>query len=642
MDPRILKHYERELQYLREMGAEFAADFPKIAGRLGMHGTEVADPFVERLLEGVAFLTARVQLRIDAEFPNFLQHLFDVVYPKFLAPTPSMAIVQFEPDYKDPSLKKGSLLPKNTALYSKIEKDVKLPSCQFRTAHPVTLWPIELTDADYFSRSETQLDLPDEFEMFFGDHRSTVKQKIPAKAGIQLRFHCKSGSFNQLPLDRLPLHLKGNDRRRYQLFEQFMNSTLAIVIRSPRDVTGSTTTTLDNSCVRATSFDHGHEVIPQSNRSFQGYRLLEEYFAMPELFLFVELTGLADAIQKIEGDELEVIFLFNQLEKRLERTVTEQNFGLFCSPAINLFSKRLDRIHLSDETEEYHVIPDRTQPLDFEVFQVTKAMAYGTTTEVQQEFYPFYAENDVAQTDPDQSFFTIRRVPRLLSSRQKSIGFRSSYIGSEVYISLVDGHEGPFRGSFRQLGLIALCTNRDLPLYVPIGKGTTDFTLEVNAPVKSTRILTGPTKPIPSAANHSGELNWQLINLLSLNYLSLVNSDPQKGAASLRELVGLFANVSQSADIKQIDGIESVTCKPIVRRIMSEHIPIAFGRGIEIELKLDELAFDQGETFLFASILEEFFAKYVSLNSFVETVFQTLQRGEVARWPIRIGRRQRI
>src|ERR687883_717551 len=106
MDPRLLNYYNRELQHLREMGAEFAREFPKIAGRLGLEAFECADPYVERLLEGFAFLAARVQLKIDAEFPRFTQHLLELVYPHYLAPTPSMAVVQLKPD-----LTEGNLAP---------------------------------------------------------------------------------------------------------------------------------------------------------------------------------------------------------------------------------------------------------------------------------------------------------------------------------------------------------------------------------------------------------------------------------------------------------------------------------------------------------------------------------------------------
>src|SRR5262245_31164084 len=149
MDPRLLRYYNRELQHIREMGAEFAKEYPKIAARVGLEGIECADPYVERLLEGFAYLGARVQLKVDAEFPTFTQHLLQVVYPHYLAPTPSMAIVQFQPDLKEAGLAQGYTIPRHTALRSVVGKDDRTP-CDYRTAHATQLWPLEITEAKYF------------------------------------------------------------------------------------------------------------------------------------------------------------------------------------------------------------------------------------------------------------------------------------------------------------------------------------------------------------------------------------------------------------------------------------------------------------------------------------------------------------
>src|SRR6266545_8011744 len=143
MDARMLRYYSQELQYIREMGAEFAGQFPKIAARLALDATEVADPYVERLLEGFSFLAARVRLKLDAEFPRFAQHLLEVVYPHYLTPTPAMAIVQFTPGMTEGSLVDGFVVPRDTLLRGQIPRG-EVTACQFRTAHDVTLWPIEI------------------------------------------------------------------------------------------------------------------------------------------------------------------------------------------------------------------------------------------------------------------------------------------------------------------------------------------------------------------------------------------------------------------------------------------------------------------------------------------------------------------
>jgi type VI secretion system protein ImpG len=152
MDPRLLDYYNRELQFVREMGAEFAQAYPRIAARLGVDGLECSDPYVERLLEGFAFLAARVQLKLDARHPDFTQHLLEMVYPHFLQPTPSCAVVELAPDLKDTALQSGHLIKRGTSLRSPLVKGDRI-SCEFRTAHDVTLWPLIVTEAKYLSGS---------------------------------------------------------------------------------------------------------------------------------------------------------------------------------------------------------------------------------------------------------------------------------------------------------------------------------------------------------------------------------------------------------------------------------------------------------------------------------------------------------
>src|SRR5688572_18807568 len=131
MDPRLLQYYNLELQHLREMGAEFAEQFPKIAARLGMNGLEVTDPYVERLLEGVGFLAARVHLKLDAEFPRFTQALLETVYPHYLAPTPSMLVAQCSPDPNDPNLATGFTVPRGSTMQGVMAGD-DATACEFR------------------------------------------------------------------------------------------------------------------------------------------------------------------------------------------------------------------------------------------------------------------------------------------------------------------------------------------------------------------------------------------------------------------------------------------------------------------------------------------------------------------------------
>ena len=610
MDPRLLKYYNRELQHVREMGSEFAEEFPKIAGRLGLEQLECADPYVERLLEGFAFLAARVQLKLE------------IVYPNYLAPVPSMAIVQFHPNLSDAGLSNGFVLPRGTGLKSLLGKDDQTP-CEYRTSQPTTLWPLEVVHADYMTRETAAFEMP----------------KIPGapqvKAALRLRLQATGGlKFNQISLDRLTFYLNGVDQLPVRIYEQLLANTVAVVVR-PVQRPAPWQEVLKPGSIRRVGFDDDQALLSSTPRSFQGYRLLQEYFALPQRFLFVELTDLLRGVRRCSESEIELVFLFSRRDASLENNVEPSQFALGCCPAINLFPRRADRIHLSDQTSEYHLVPDRTRPMDFEVHSVTSLRGYGTATEDEIDFLPFYSHSGQAHQG---SFYTIQRTPRMLSSRQRRTGARASYIGNEVYLSLVDGNEGPFRHSLRQLAPEILCTNRDLPLQMPVGRGKTDFMLDTSAPVKSVRCIAGPTKPRQPLVYEDGEVCWRLISHLSLNYLSIVGDDQQKGVEALREMLTLYSDSSQPTTRKQIEGLVGVASEPVIRRLPVAG-PITCGRGVAISVTFDEAAFEGSGVFILGAVLDEFFAKYVSINSFTETVVQTLDRGEVVRWPTRIGRR---
>jgi type VI secretion system protein ImpG len=371
-------------------------------------------------------------------------------------------------------------------------------------------------------------------------------------------------------------------------------------------------------------------------RSFQGYRLLHEYFAFPARFLFVELCGLLPAVRRCAEGELELVVLLGAFDRSLAASVNASHLRLFCAPAINLFPLGTDRIHLTDAASEHHVVPDRSRPLDFEVHSVQRVVGYGSGAEAKRPFLPFYGPGDEA-SDPDQAaYYTARREPRILSPKQRTSGPRSSYLGSEVFLTLVDGEEGPFGQDLKQLSVETLCTNRDLPLLMPVGTGRTDFHLESGAPVESVRCLAGPTPPRPS--HPQGELSWRLISHLSLNYLSITDGGKAKGAATLRELLGLYSDLADPAVRKQIEGVVSVSSKPAIHRLPLAG-PVAFARGLEIAITLDESAFEGMGVMRLAAVLERFFTRYVSINTATETALGTIQRGEIRRWPARIGNR---
>jgi type VI secretion system protein ImpG len=627
MNPHLLRYYNRELQHVREMGGEFAREYPKIAGRLGLEGFECADPYVERLLEGFAFLAARVQLKLDAQHPVFTQHLLEMIYPHYLAPIPSMAVVQLQPDLKESGLLTGYTVARHTALHSQTAKDDRT-ACEYRTAHDVTLWPLELTEAKYF---ETPAAL------------AAAGVGLPAgktvRAGLRLKFQVSAGAqVNMLALDNLPVFIAGADELPKRLYEQILGNAVGFVVQA-KGASGQINRHIDASHIRPKGFEEDEALIPYSGRSFSGYRLLQEYFACPARFLFAEFTDLKSALAHAQGNTFEIVVLFDRSVASLHNAVDASNFRLFCTPAINLFPRRADRIHLQQGKTEYHILADRTRPMDFEIHSIGNVEGFGDKQEPEQRFLPFYGCDERTWHSQHSAYYTIRREPRLLSSRQKRQGARSSYIGNEMFIALVDSNEAPYSTELRQVGMQLMCTNRDLPLQMPVGKSKTDFTLETGAPVDAIRCVAGPTKPRASVA--IGETAWRLLSHLQLNYVSLLENNSGEGAAALREMLTLYCDEFDSSALRQIEGVKAVSSQPIVRRIPVPG-PITFGRGLEITLTCDDGAFEGTGAFLLGAVMQQFFARYVSVNSFTETVLRTLERNEVARWPARLGTRQTL
>lgn len=621
MDPRFLALYNEELQSIREQSGEFAAAYPKIAGRLALDraGKEVcADPFVERLLEGFAFLTARVRRKFDAEFPRITQALLETVYPQYLAPTPSMLVARFEPDLNEGALLAGYRVPRGTLLRALPGRNERT-ACEFRSAQEVTLWPLRLTEAQYYTRDLGVLGLG---------------PSGGARAAVRLRFEVTAGgdadALRALP--HLDLYVRGSDEIPVRLVEQLIARQMTTLVRPVEAGRLPRARPLEGSAVRRVGLAEDEALLPASPRTFEGYRLLKEYFAFPQRFLFVRLTGLGPALAGLKTKAFDVIVLLNAVEPLLEGRVDPSSFDLFCTPAVNLVPRRADRIQIDPRFPEYQVIVDRTRTLDFEVYGIESVKGIGANAEEVQEFQPFYRSRFGELSAG--AYYTAHRIPRMLTERERRFGRISSYTGSELYLSLVDLQAAPYRGDLRQLALEVLVTNRHLPLTMGIGQARSDFTLEGGGPVQTVSCVSGPTPPHEACID--GEILWRLISHLSLNYHSIVGEND--GQAAFRELLRLYSDPTDRAMLKQIEGVQSVSARPVVRRIDARGA-VTFVRGSELTVQLDEAAFAGAGVFLFGSVLERFFAKYASINSFTETVITSPQRGEIIRWPIQTGTR---
>jgi type VI secretion system protein ImpG len=621
MDPRLLDYYNRELAYLREQGAEFAAQYPKVAARLTMHGIEVADPYVERLLEGVAFLTSRIQLKMDAEFPRFSQRLLDLAYPGYLAPTPATGIAQFHLRPGGGLSADGHLLPRLSRLRARMPASEQTP-CEFRTAHELRLWPLRLIEARLTGAPP---DLP----------VAAFRWSGPVRGALRLSFETLGDvPAAALSLDSLPIFMAGAPEVASRLQELIHTQCVGVGVH-PMQLPVTQLMPLEAQTVRPEGYAAEQAMFPTASRAFEGYRLLHEYFAFPERFRFFSLNDLQRALKQFETQRFEVVLLLSQAAPSLEAVVNADHFQLHCAPVVNLFERRSDRIPVTTTRFEYHAVIDRSRPLDFEIHSVNRVTGHRTDVDDELVFEPLYAGADTDRRRTG-AYYTVRREPRLLSEQSRRHGPRSGYIGSECFIAIVDGDEAPYPAELRQLTVEALCTNRDLALMVPVGQGDTDLSVIASAPVESVRFIAGPTRPTPAIAER--EITWRLISHLSLNYLTLTDLDPVQGAAALRELLALYARLGAPGNDAQIAGLNRLAAVPINRRVPAIG-PIVFGRGVQLRLELDELQFAGASPWILGAVLEQFFARHVSINSFTEFELASLQRGRIAVWAPRVGRR---
>ena len=620
MDPRLLRYYNQELRYLREMGGEFAREFPKIAGRLGMEGMEVADPYVERLIEGTAFLAARVQLKQDAEFPQLAQRLLEMISPNLTAPVPSMLVARIKPS-NDPNLINGFKIARGSALIGP-ETAMSRTRCEFRTAQELVLTPIKVSGAEYFLSAPdlalSNLPLPER-------PRSGVRLKLDLPAGL---------TFAQLKLGSLRFYIGGLTDVALRLNELISGATVGMLAGAPSRSGESSRQFVAAANVRPAGLGDEEAMLPVTLRGLAGTRLMQEYFAFAQRFLFVDIGGLGGAFAQTTGNAFEIVLLFNRYVAPLEGAVEPENFQLHCVPAINLFERRADRLNLDEGATAYHLVPERTAALDYEVFDVLSVKGFRDDKE-EQTFLPLFAAPQ-AEPDDERAYYSAVREPRLPSDRGKREGPRSGYVGTETFLSLVDSRERPYRGTLRQLAVQVRCTNRDLPLFMPTGQAGGELNLNASAPIESIHISAGPSRP--QSAMREGGIAWRLIGLLSLNYLSLLESDAANGALTLREILSLFASNADVGLKRQIEGVRSVSVKPVVRRHPVAG-PIAFSRGLEIRITVDDLSFEGGSAALLVSVLHQYFSRHVSMNSFVQTVLASLTRGEIMTWSPRLGAR---
>lgn len=610
MRDELLYYYERELDYLRKSAAQFAEKHPKVASRLVLEPTKCEDPHVERLLEAFAFLAARVHLKLDDEFPEVTEALLSIVYPQLVRPIPSMSVVEFQLDQEKGKLTSGLKVERNTPLHSRPVGGVP---CTFRTCYDTTLWPITVSAAEL--RPPSQL-------------KPAVRTSDSAWA-IRLELRCgRDATFASLKPDRLRFYLDGESGLVNSIYEILFCKLNRIQVRDMAPGSTRPPVTLPASALQAVGFGANEGMVPYPPASFAGHQLLLEYFAFPEKFFFVDLTGLHAVSAAGFGDAVEVIFLLSDIEgsgrvQRLELELTKKTFRLGCTPVANLFPVVAEPIQVTQRKAEYPVVPDVRRPYSVEIFSVDEVTGIDSSNQQIRTYEPLYSLRHFAKREDRSCFWTARRRPSTKPGDD----------GTDIYLSLVDLSLLTARPDATVVSVRAMCTNRDLPARLPFGNQDSDFEMEGTGPMRRIVALRKPTAPTRPMLG-KGVL-WRLVSHLSLNYLSLV----EEGKDALQEILRLYDVGRTAYSQNVIQSILRVSSERSFARLVSEQ-GISFARGMRIELELDEDQFSGGGAFLFAAVLERFFGLAASLNSFTQLSVTTPQRKEgLHEWQPRSGRR---
>ena len=614
MKEELLAYYERELTFLRQSGAEFAAKYPKIASRLLLEADKCEDPHVERLIEAFAFLAGRIQCKLDDELPEITESLLGMLYPHYLAPIPSMSIVQFVLDPEQAKLQTGQQIPRGSMLYS---RPVAGAPCRFQTCYPVHIWPIEVVSAG--------LEPPERTEVQGHSAYAMLRMELRLLDGLplsELREKTSEGEYRII--DRLRFCLQGEGRLVYGLYELLFNNVLQVEFRAGKSAKGPAPVIHQPDCLRPVGFGRDEGMIPYTDRSFLGYRLLTEYFSFPDKFLFFDLAGIDRAACAGFSDQLEVRIYFNR-SLDLETAVNAQTFRLNCTPIVNLFRQVAEPIQLSGTKTEYRIVPDVRQQMATEVYSVDAVRNAAPQLERPIVYRPLFSYKHAVDRERQRVYWHASR-------RQSG---RSDDMGTEVYLSLIDLDFNPSVPNAEILTIETTCTNRDLPGQLPFGSPNGDFHLEGAGIYTAIRCLKKPTPTLRSPLRRGTQ--WRLISHLALNYLSLAEQEGSHGPEALQEILKLYDFADSSATRRQIEGITQVKARRVFRSIGSA-LAVSVVRGIEVSLELDEQQYVGAGVFLFASVLERFLALYASINSFSQLVISTRQReGILKRWPPRAG-----
>jgi type VI secretion system protein ImpG len=621
-DP-LLDYYQKEITFLRRMGAEFARRYPKIASRLQLSENTCDDPHLERLIQASAFLLAQVQLKLDDDFPEITEPLSHLLYPYHLGPVPSMSIVRFRLDPAQGRITTGFNISPGVVLYS---KPIQGTACRFRTCYPLTLWPIEISSA--------ALELLDPANTSGGCPEGRLRIGLRCFNDTKLsELTYGSEDKEATSIDILRFYLNGDPALVYPLYEMIFNNVkkVELIARPDQTKTGQKTPdltlSLPPSYLKPLGFDSEHNLLPGTSQVLNGYNLLTEYFAFPEKFLFFELGGLDEAARTGDfGADFEILIYLEKV-KFPQLAVDRETFQLGCTPIINLFTKTAEPIHLAQQKHEYLVVAESYQKEPTEVYSVDAVTTKDTFLGQIRSLNPFYSIGQIKTNEKAKSnvFWYATRSPNQASSKA----------GSEVYISLVDRDFKPNVPQIESLTVHTTCTNGNLPSNLSINNSGGDFEVEGTGLLTLGSCLKQPTAisypPIRDASQ------WAYLSHFSLNHLSLNWTDERTPLDAFQGILFLYDYLNPSAVQKQIEGIKGITSRRVTRRL-HEQYGTGFARGIETTFELEEDYYFGHSAFLFATVLEHFLGSYVSPHSFIQLVVKIVQNGEILkRWLPRQG-----
>jgi len=660
LEDRLKELYELELRHLESHVADFTATekLRQIAGRLGLsEGEQVRDPFVEWLLQGAAFLAARVQQTIEDEFPRFSGAMLDIVFPHLAAPTPSMMVVQFGFSgtvsagmLEGPVVEKGMELGMPVHLSAQQDRRKGLPDAVFVTGRSVTLWPAHVSEAEY---------LPDPATVSTATGGSA---RGASGVRVTLTLDCE-GSFKDMGRDTLDLHFSEAGIAPHLMEALAFGRCRAGVVQGAERKRG--TRVFAPITIEPLGFDReiavegGREagkgteediLLPYDRRSFDGYRLLHEYFALPERFHFVRLSGLRAALQGVQSGTATLVFIFDGPCEVLAGRVDASGLRINCVPAINLFPVSADSLTLDPRLPEHEISPNRDQPTAYEVHSfrnVSGRLNKGGEVRIR----PFFStaalggdrQGSGSPGTDGQIYYIMHRRPRsrarTLKGDEEAFA-QAKYRGSDAFLSIVDANETPIskdeRSAFhalRSLDIDALCTNRFLPMLRR--SGDVDLKIRGKCSASLARIIGRPSEP--RSGTSQGRAKWDVVSHLSLNHLSLVETESGTPAQALRQMLRLYAS---SQGRMMIDGLKAVKATPVVGRAPNAHqidgrpLPVVFTRGMEVAVTFDPSI---AAAPVLAAILDRFFAGYAPVSAFTRTVLTDENDRERVRWPARAG-----